>query len=92
MPLFRFLVHGQDARVLAGKRGFYATRHAFAATQEVAAAKVLARLAHEFTSGASAHIWRSTEPRMQIEKAYPIGWHQLWAAPNKGSTFYDERE
>lgn len=91
MPFYRFLVHGRDPNVPEGSRGFYTTRHAFAATQERAARKVIQRLTVEFTRGASAGIWRSGPPSMVVEEGRRIGVHQLRAAPNKGSTFYGER-
>jgi hypothetical protein len=90
VPYFRFFVHGRDRSRPEGQRGFYTTRHAFGSTQEIAAAKVLARLTHEFTIGASAENWRSGAPALEIERAWRIGWHQLSSAPNKGSTFYRE--
>jgi hypothetical protein len=92
MPFYRFSVHGTDERVPDGQRGFFTTRHAFASDETSAAAKVLSRLQHEFTAGASASVWKSGPPLMVIEKAWQIGWHELLSAPNRGSTFYDERE
>jgi hypothetical protein len=92
VPFFRFTVHGGDPLVPDGKRGFFTTRHAFAASKEEAARKLLARLTAEFTRGVSAHIWKSEAPEFTIESVRRIGLHQLYAAPNKGSTFYDERE
>lgn len=92
MPIFRFLVHGTDVRAPDNARGFFTTRHAFGRNQEQAAAKVLRRLSHEFTSGVSAPIWNSAPPVMVIEKCWEIGVHQLFAAPNRGSTFYDDRD
>ena len=92
MPFYRFVVHGRDRRVPEGKRGFVTTRHAFGSDQASAAAKVLALLRREFTSGVSSHIWKSDTPMLEIEKAWPIGVHQLFCAPNKGSTFYDDRD
>ncbi|MFZ5720405.1 MAG: hypothetical protein ACOY5Y_13195 [Pseudomonadota bacterium] len=75
-----------------GQRGFYTTRHAFAATEEAAARKVIARLTVEFTRGVSAAVWRSDAPKLTIEEAWRVGLLQLSDASNKGSTFYDERE
>ena len=72
-----------------GVRGFCTTRHAFASTEEKAAEKVFARLTKEFTTGASAYIWQSDAPLLSIEESWRIGLSQLFAAPNKGSTFYD---
>jgi hypothetical protein len=92
MPFYRFLVHGVDERVPEEMRGFFTTRHAHATDQEAARAKVVARLEQEFTSGASAHIWRSCTPRLSIEKAWRIGLIEALKGPNKGSTFYDDRE
>jgi hypothetical protein len=81
-----------DARFPADTRGFFTTRHAFAATEEHAARKVIAKLEHEFTAGASAHIWQAATPRLVIEESQRIGLHQALLSPNRGSTFYDERE
>jgi hypothetical protein len=92
MPFYRFFVHGTDEHVPNGERGFFATRRAFASDEPTAAAKVLSRLRREFTDGASAAIWNSGPPTMVIEKARRIGWRELWSAPNRGGTFYDERE
>ncbi|MFC0101672.1 hypothetical protein [Sphingopyxis terrae] len=87
MPFFRFMIHGRDPRFPKDVRGFFTTRHAYAATQEKAAQKVLARLEREFTVGASASLWRSEAPNMSIEDGWRIGILQLRSAPNKGSTF-----
>ena len=92
VPFYRFMIQGLDPRVPEEKRGFFTTRHAFGSNQDLAASRVLARLAREFTSGASADIWTSDAPIMTVEKAWRIGLHELFAAPNRGSTFYDERE
>jgi hypothetical protein len=91
MPFYRFLIHGRDPSFPEGIRGFYTTRHAYAATEAAAARKVLERLRVEFTRGASAPIWRSGPPTLSIELGRRIGLHQLRSAPNKGSIFYDER-
>lgn len=92
MPFYRFLVHGTDESVADNARGFFTTRHAFGGDEAGAEAKVLRRLAAEFTTGASASIWKSGPPRMVVEKSWRVGLHQLHSAPNRGSTFYDERE
>lgn len=92
MPIYRFMVHGTDVSVPNKRRGFFTTRHSFGRDQEQAAAKVLRRLSREFTSGASAQIWGSGPPDMVIEDCWKIGVHQLLAAPNRGSTFYDDRD
>ena len=92
MPVYRFMVHGTDARVPDNARGFFTTRHAFGRTQEQAADKVLRRICREFTAGVSAGIWNSGPPVMVIEKCWEIGVYQLFAAPNRGSTFYDDRD
>jgi hypothetical protein len=90
MPFYRFLIHGRDSSLPPDTKGFFTTRHAFAATEERAAQKVFDRLTREFTIGVSAHIWRSGPPVFSIEQAYRIGLHQLRSAPNKGSTFYGD--
>jgi len=90
MPFYRFMVHGRDPRHPDDVRGFWTTRHAFAATKEKAAEKVLLRLSREFTVGVSASLWNSDAPTMSIERGWKIGFHQLRSAPNKGSTFYYE--
>jgi hypothetical protein len=90
MPFYRFLIHGRDSSHPPDTKGFFTTRHAFAPTEERAAQKVFARLTREFTTGASAHIWRAGPPDLSIERAYRIGLHQLRSAPNKGSTFYGD--
>ena len=92
MPFYRFLIQGLDPRVPDEKRGFFTTRHAFGSNQDLAASKVFKRLVREFTTGASAHIWKSDAPVLTVEKGWEIGLHELFAAPNKGSTFYDERD
>lgn len=92
MPFYRFLIHGRDPSLPPDTRGFFTTRHAFAATEERAAQKVCARLTREFTTGASAHIWRAGPPALAVESVYRIGIHQLRSAPNQGSTFYDDRD
>ena len=91
MPFYRFMVHGRDVSAPEGVRGFYTTRHAFASSEEKARKKVLSTLMKEFTSGVSAPLWNSGPPELTIEEAWRIGFHQLRDAPNKGSTFYDER-
>ncbi len=92
MPFYRFLVQGWDVHLGKDERGFFTTRHAFGADQQSAAEKVLARLRREFTTGASAKIWNSPAPALSIEKGWRIGLHQLFSAPNSGSTFYDDEE
>lgn len=89
MPFYRFMIHGRDPRHPPDVRGFFTTRHAYGATEEKAAGKVLLRLKREFTIGASASIWDSEAPIMSIEDGWRIGVHQLRSAPNKGSTFYE---
>jgi len=89
---YRFMVTGTDTEVPDGARGFITTRHAFGVDERQAARKVIRRLTDEFTTGASAHIWKSKAPALTIDKAWQIGFHQLLSAPNRGSTFYDERE
>ena len=86
------MIHGVDPEVPDCKRGFYTTRHAFAATQDDAIRKLAAMLEVEFTRGVSSGFWRSKAPVLTFEDARRIGLHQLFAAPHKGSTFYDERE
>lgn len=88
MPFYRFLIHGWDPGVPKDDKGFFTTRHVYAADEHRAAQKVRARIVEEFTTGASAVIWGSGAPQLSIEKAYRIGLHQLRSAPNKGSTFY----
>lgn len=88
MPFYRFMIHGRDPQHPADVRGFFTTRHAYGETEEKAAKKVLSRLEREFTTGASASLWRSEAPVMLIEDSRRIGIHQLLSAPNKGSTFY----
>ena len=83
------MIHGRDPRYPDDVRGFFTTRHAYGATEEKAAEKVLSHLKREFTVGVSASIWRSEEPLMLIEDGWRIGIHQLFSAPNKGSTFYE---
>mgnify|MGYP003383215466 CR=1 FL=1 len=89
MPFYRFMIHGRDPRLPPEVRGFFTTRHAYGATREKAARKVLSRLEREFTVGASASIWSSDAPIMSIEESWQIGVFQLGSAPNKGSTFYE---
>lgn len=89
MPFYRFIIHGHDPRHADDVRGFFTTRHAYAATQEKAAEKVLSRLTKEFTNGASASFWDSDPPVMSVEDGWRIGIHQLRSAPNRGSTFYE---
>lgn len=89
VPFYRFMIHGRDPRHPDDVRGFFTTRHAYAATKEKAAQKILLRLTKEFTTGVSAKIWNSDTPRMTIENGWRIGIHQLRSAPNKGSTFYE---
>jgi hypothetical protein len=92
MPFYRFMVHGRDPDAEPGRRGFYTNRHAFAATESQAAAKVLDRLRHEFTAGASAPLWRSGAPIMSIEDACRVRLRELRSVPNTGSTFYEDNE
>jgi hypothetical protein len=91
MPFYQFTIHGRDEQVAEGQRGFWTTRHAFDVNREAAAVKALALLAEEFTTGASATIWASSPPTLEIDETKRIGWLQALSAPNKGSTFYDER-
>lgn len=90
MPFYRFMVHGRDPDAAPGSRGFFTTRHAFAATESRAAAKVLARLRHEFTVGVSAPLWQSGAPAMSVESVSRIGLRELRSLPNTGSTFYED--
>lgn len=92
MPFYRFMVRGTDEAVPDKARGFFTTRHAFGINEENAARKVLRHLQREFTTGASASVWRSGPPVLVIEEGGRIGLHQLLSARNQGSTFYDERE
>ncbi len=92
MPFYRFMVHGRDPDAAPDSRGFYTTRHAFAATESRAAAKVLERLRREFTVGASAPFWRSRAPTMSVESACRISLRELRSLPNTGSTFYEDNE
>ncbi len=89
MPFYRFMIHGRDPRHQDDVRGFFTTRHAYAATKEKAANKVMSRLTREFTVGVSASIWASEAPLLSVEDGWRIGIHQLWSAPNKGSSFYE---
>lgn len=89
MPFFRFSIHGRDTDAAAGTRGFYTTRHAFGANEKIATERVLKRLETEFTTGVSSHLWKSSPPAMTVEDSWKIGVHQLWSAPNAGSTFYE---
>ena len=89
MPFYRFMIHGRDPRHPDDVRGFFTTRHAYAATMEKAAEKVLLRLTKEFTTGVSAAIWNSDAPKMTVEDGWRIGIHQLRSAPNRGSTLYE---
>jgi predicted transcriptional regulator len=89
MPFYRFMIHGRDPRHPDDVRGFFTTRHAYAATMDRAAEKVLLRLTKEFTTGVSAAIWNSDAPKMTVEDGWRIGIHQLRSAPNRGSTFYE---
>ncbi|MFZ4381921.1 MAG: hypothetical protein ACOYO0_08165 [Sandarakinorhabdus sp.] len=88
MPFYRFIIHGRDPRHPDDVRGFFTTRHAFAATKELAAGKVMLRLTREFTTGVSASIWDSEAPIMSVEDGWRIGIFELRSASNKGSTFY----
>jgi hypothetical protein len=92
MPFFRLLVHGQDPTLPSGTRGFYATRQVWAPNVQIATDRLFRKLQQEFTTGESAHIWNSQPPHLNVERAYRIGAHQLLAAPNRGSSFYDERK
>jgi hypothetical protein len=88
MPFYRFMIHGRDPRHPDDVRGFFTTRHAYAATKEKAAEKVLLRLTKEFTTGVSAAIWNSDAPKLTVDDGWRIGIHQLRSAPNRGSTLY----
>jgi ketosteroid isomerase-like protein len=88
MPFYRFLIHGWDPDRPKDDKGFFTTRHVYAADERRASQKVRALLMEEFTTGVSADIWGSGPPSLAIEKAYRIRLHQLRSAPNKGSTFY----
>ena len=92
MPFFRFLIHGDDPSLPPQTRGFFTTRHLPAKDEETARVRLFEMLEHEFVSGKSAHTWKAASPRLTVEDAYQIGWHQLLDAPNAGSIFYDERK
>ena len=92
MPIYRFMIQGTDQSVPDNARGFFTTRHAFGRDQEQATAKVLRRLEEEFTTGVSASIWKSGTPALSVEECWEIGPLQLFSAPNRGSTFYDDRD
>lgn len=89
MPFYRFLIHGRDPSQPKDTKGFFTTRHAYGASEQKAAEKVLAHLMEEFTKGVSASVWGVGPPSLTIEDVYRIGLHQLHSAPNKGSTFYE---
>jgi hypothetical protein len=91
MPFYRFLLHGRDSTLPEEVRGFYTTRHTWAPNEQEAAGKVLRRISREFITGRSARIWGGMPPLLEIEDVWRIALHQLWAAPNRGSTFYDSR-
>ena len=90
MPFYRFLIHGSDPGAKP-ERGFYTTRHAFASSQQEAAEMVLAALGREFTTGSAARAWKSSPPALEVERGWRIGLVELFAAPNRGSTFYGLR-
>lgn len=92
MPFYRFFVRGSDPSLPDDVRGFFTTRHAHAANEAEAARKVLRQLTQEFAFGVSAKIWSAGPPLLTIEKAWRIGIHELWSAPNRGSTFHDDRD
>ncbi len=88
MPFYRFFVHGWDPNLPKDDKGFFTTRHVYAADERRATQKVRARLMEEFTTGVSARMWGSGAPRLSIEEVHRIGLHEIRSAPNKGSTFY----
>ncbi len=91
MPFYKFLIRGTDVRVPEGQRGFYAARSAFGANEQVARAKVFARVERELTAGKSAQKWDSDPPDV-IQESAPLLLHELLQIPNSGFIFFDERE
>jgi hypothetical protein len=50
------------------------------------------RLNAEWTTGCSAHMNQCHPLKLEIEKIWRIGVLEIWRAPNRGHTFYDEAE
>jgi hypothetical protein len=92
MPFYKFLIRGTDVRVPSGKRGFWAARSAFGATEEAARAKVLGWAERELTEGTQAQKWDSDLLAIEVEESSPIFLHELFQMPNTGFIFYDSRE
>jgi hypothetical protein len=90
MPLFRFIIHGQDISTENGSVGFFTTRRAFGLTMEEAGGKAMASVRKEWTSGPSSELNRgSPSISLQIEEGRRIGLHEIFVAPNKGNSLYD---
>jgi hypothetical protein len=100
MPLYRMIIHGRGKFDLGRDEdgngheanGFYTTRWCRAASEERAIEKVLMRLNAEWTTGCSAHMNQCHPLKLEIEKIWRIGVLEIWRAPNRGHTFYDEAE
>jgi len=85
MPLYRFIIHGRIAGENA-PAGFYTTRWCRAGDQENAAKKAFDIVRRDLNKRVPN--WRISD--LEVEKSCRIGFWEIWRAPNRGFTFYDD--
>ena len=87
MPYYRFIIHGEGILTAEGSTGFYTTRWASAASEELAAQAALEEVREAWLSGEYAG-WSPTQPTLTIDSDWEIAREEISSAPNRGSTFY----
>lgn len=91
MPFYRFIIHGKGISLSGSSGGFYTTRWAFAVSQEEAGRKALQAVREDWATGPSSKLSPDKPPTsLAIEKGWKIGAHEIWSAPNKGNTLYND--
>jgi hypothetical protein len=100
MPLYRMIIHGRGKFVLREDEdgyihitdGFYTTRWCRAASKERATERGMALLRKEWTTGRSAHLNQGAPLSLEIDKIWRIALFDIWRAPNRGHTFYNDTD
>jgi hypothetical protein len=87
VPFFRFILHG-TGDFPDGIAGFHSTRWAWARTKEAAESKVLKQVKRNLNRRLNREAIRTLE----IEEAWRISPLEIWRAPNRGHTFYNESD
>jgi hypothetical protein len=77
---------------LGGKEsegGFYTTKWCWARSQNSAAERAMQLVRDDWETGESARLRCGDIPSLSIETGRRIRFFEIWAAPNRGHTFYD---